>query len=443
MPVSHPRFLTHPLDRPSLRFAAQLVALLAALLFLAGPAAADTLTLTSGRSFEGQVIEQNDTEVVFEIQRYGATMRQTYPRGRVASVSVIERNGIGIAVLPIVGSIGAIPDDDAEACVTAAGVEAALDAARAAGAERAVLLIDSPGGRIDEMVAIIQTLRKDGHLPTTAYVRRGISAAAIIALSCDELVVAPGATLGAAVPLQMGPDGTPRNVEAKYRSAYLATLKQAARAAGRPPAVMLAMADERTVLYRVAGPHGEAMLSHRPVGDAAVYKPAGEILTLTAEEALTFGVARAWADGLNDVPGAVGIDAWYSVGKQPWHVLKNAGVAARDAQERAYRGQVRDVVAPVLADLQQQRAQIVRRIRAAEEVQEQLDEALARERNRLSNARRKRLWSTRQAALFSDQIEANYAAGCLEVETALRELRVALADIDDVIKRGEALGQGG
>ena len=404
---------------------------------------ADTLTLTSGRTFEGRLIEQSDTEVVFEIQQYGATMRQTYPRARVSDVRAVTRNGVGIAVLPVIGSIGAIPDDEEPGCVTAAGVEAALDAARAAGAERAVLLIDSPGGRIDEMVRIIRVLRKDGHLPTTAYVRRGISAAAIIALSCDDLVVAPGATLGAAVPLQIGPDGTPQNVEAKYRSAYLATLKQAARAAGRPPAVMLAMADERTVLYEVRGPRGEAMLTNRRLGNATVFKPAGEILTLTAEEALTFGVARARADGLNDVPGAVGVSAWYSVGKQPWHVLKNAGVAARAAQQQAFRGQVREVVAPVLDDLRQKRDQISRRIDAAKAYRQQLDDELARNEERLSNARRNRLWSARKAAAFRDQMTANHAEGTRDAETALRELRVALADLDDAIKRAQTIGRGG
>jgi len=433
-----------PLHRSSRRLShvAAVLTILAALL-LPATASADTLTLTSGRTFEGRLIEQTDETVVFEIQQYGATMRQTYARERVANVVAVKRTGVGIAVLPMVGSIGAIPDDDTEACVTAAGVDAAMDAARAAGATQAVLLIDSPGGRIDEMVKIIAVLQRDGQLPVTAYVRRGISAAAIIALSCDKLVVAPGATLGAAVPLQIGPDGTPRNVEAKYRSAYLATIKQTARAAGRPPAVLLAMADERTVLYRVHGPNGREMLSDKRIGNAAVYKPAGEILTLTGREALEFGVARAAAEGLNDVPGAVGVDAWHSVGKRPWHVLKNAGVAARAAQQREIRGLVKGAVAPVLDDLRLKRDQVTRRIDAVEAYRKQLDKELARGRERLSNARRNRLWSARQAAVFRDQIEADHAAGHGEADAALLELRVALADLDDAIKQAQAFGRGG
>ncbi len=419
-------------------FAGAALALLSATL-----SPADTLELTSGRAFEGRLIEQSDQQVVFEVQRYGATLRQTYRRDQVAKVIVPQRDGVGIAVLPAVGTIGAIPGDDGEGCVTAQGVAAALDAARAAGAARAVLLIDSPGGRIDAMVRIIAVLQREGQLPVTAYVRRGISAAAIIALSCDEMIVAPGATLGAAVPLQIGPDGTPQNVEAKFRSAYLATVKQAAQAAGRAPDVLLAMADERTVLYRTSSPQGPDRLTARRTSGASVYKPAGEVLTLTDDEALRFGVARARAATLNDVPAALGIEAWHGVGRQPWHVMKNAGIAARAAQRRELSGRMHGVVAPVLDDLEQQRDQVLRRINAVKTYRQQLDEALTRGRERLTNARHNRLWSTRQAKAFRDEIEAQHAEGIQEADTSMLQLQVLLDDLDDAMKRARALGGSG
>ena len=421
--------------------ARHLVAAVVLLVLTALPATADTLTLTSGRSLQGKLIEQTDARVVFEIHQYGATMRQTFPRDKVADVAVVQRNGVGIAVLPAVGSIGAIPGDAAETCVTAAGVEAALDAARDAGAQRAVLLIDSPGGRIDEMVKIIAVLQRDGQLPVTAYVRQGISAAAIIALACDELVVAPGATLGAAVPLQIGPDGTPRNIEAKYRSAYLALVRQAARGAGRPAAVLLAMADERTVLYQVNDSDGTLRLSDRPADKTAVFKPAGEVLTLTAQEALRFGIARAIAPGINDVPAAAGIDAWHSVGQQPWHVLKNAGKSAIAQQKRLIQHEVQGVVAPVLKDLQDQRDQVTRHIQAVAEYRQQADDELARQRERLTRARKNRLWSTRRAAAFVDQIEAAHAEAMHEADQALLPLQVTLQDLDQAIERARSISQ--
>ena len=74
---------------------------------------------------------------------------------------------------------------------------------------------------------------------------------------------------------------------------------------------------------------------------------------------------------------------------------------------------------------------------------QQLDDDLARNEERLSNARRNRLWSARKAAAFRDQMEANHAEGTRDAETALRELRVVLADLDDAIKRAQTIGRGG
>src|SRR5687768_18087467 len=86
-------------------------------------------------------------------------------------------------------------------------VQRVLDEAAAAGAAAVVLEINTFGGRVDAAVQIRDALLS-AQVPTLAYVnRRAISAGALISLAAQHLVMAPGATLGAATPVMAGEPG--------------------------------------------------------------------------------------------------------------------------------------------------------------------------------------------------------------------------------------------
>jgi membrane-bound serine protease (ClpP class) len=73
--------------------------------------------------------------------------------------------------------------------------------ATAAGAAPVVLDINTFGGRVDAAVAMRDTLL-NAPVRTIAFVnQRAISAGALIALACDTVVMARGATIGAAAPV--------------------------------------------------------------------------------------------------------------------------------------------------------------------------------------------------------------------------------------------------
>ncbi|MBN1555594.1 MAG: hypothetical protein JXA11_12685 [Phycisphaerae bacterium] len=69
--------------------------------------------------------------------------------------------------------------------------------------------MDTPGGRSDamnEISALIQSDLKD--IYTVAYVNpEAVSAGAIIALACDEIVMSPAGVIGDAMPIMLGPSG--------------------------------------------------------------------------------------------------------------------------------------------------------------------------------------------------------------------------------------------
>ena len=117
-------------------------------------------------------------------------------------------------------------------------------------------------------------------MPTVAYVaQRAFSAGALITLSAQKIVMAPGASLGAAEPI-------PKTIKtvAALRSEFAAT----AQRNHRDPTLASAMVDATV--------------------DVPAYKPSGAILSLTAEEAKRAGYADAIEPTLPDALRFAGLD---------------------------------------------------------------------------------------------------------------------------------------
>jgi membrane-bound serine protease (ClpP class) len=157
-----------------------------------------------------------------------------------------------------------------------------------------VLLVDIKtfGGRVDAAVTIRDALLHLGQkgVRTVAYVNpRAISAGALIAYATDLIVVAPGATMGAATPIQVGGGGEAKPVEEKVVSYMRKEMRSTARARGRRGDVAEAMVDADV---EVAG---------------LVKK--GKLLTLDGEAALQWGVASYQVSGHDALLAKLGYDA--------------------------------------------------------------------------------------------------------------------------------------
>ncbi|UQA58654.1 NfeD family protein [Polyangium aurulentum] len=160
-------------------------------------------------------------------------------------------------------------------------VQRAVREAEGAGAALLVLPIDTFGGRVDAAVVIRDALL-DARVPTVAFIApRAISAGALIALAAEDIVMATGATIGAAAPVIAGPDGLAAPAGEKATSYVRKEFRATAEARGRPPEIFEAMVDESV---EIAG---------------VVEK--GKLLTLTTEEALLLGVAERRADGIDEL----------------------------------------------------------------------------------------------------------------------------------------------
>jgi len=148
-----------------------------------------------------------------------------------------------------------------------------LREAAAAGAAAVYLDIDTPGGRIDAAERIVDAVRASP-VPVYAYINpRAYSAGALIALSAKDIYMRPGSVLGAATPV----DGGGTKASEKVVSAMRAEFRALAEARGLDPRVAEAMVDERVEVPGV--------------------NETGRLLTLSTNEALRVGFARAAVSG--------------------------------------------------------------------------------------------------------------------------------------------------
>jgi membrane-bound serine protease (ClpP class) len=151
-------------------------------------------------------------------------------------------------------------------------IERSLSEARAAGAVAAVLVIDTPGGRVDAAERIADAIA-DAGLPVYAFVnRRAISAGALISLATTSIYMRPGSVLGAATPVTGEGQTAPEKMVSVMRSEFRAL----AEARGLDPRIAEAMVDPDIAIEGVV--------------------EEGKLLTLSTEDATRVGFASEVAD---------------------------------------------------------------------------------------------------------------------------------------------------
>ena len=141
-------------------------------------------------------------------------------------------------VIPIYGAIGTS---------TYEAVKRKVARCKTGGAQIVIFDMNTPGGRGDAMEEIVRQILDELHgITTVAYVnRRAYSAGAVISLACNEIVMAPGAILGDAMPIMISPQGQlvpiPEAERAKIESAILAEVRLLAQKRGHSEILCQAM----------------------------------------------------------------------------------------------------------------------------------------------------------------------------------------------------------
>ncbi len=208
------------------------------------------------------------------------------------------------------GSVFVIPiQGDIEAS-TAVFVQRRIKAALDEGASDIIFTIDTFGGRVDSALRIASAIGAIREARTVAFVGAGSdgmgvswSAGALIALSCAEIYMAPGTSIGAAAPVVASADGSMEGAGEKTVSAVRSQMAALAEKNGHPAGIALAMVDADVELVEVlvdgkslALTVDDALALERERGDEAqrgrTLSAKGKLLSLTAGEAERYGLSE-------------------------------------------------------------------------------------------------------------------------------------------------------
>ena len=185
------------------------------------------------------------------------------------------------------------------------------------GAEFLIFEIDTFGGRVDSALQITSFIMSVKNARTVAWVKNsessmGVSwsAGALIAFSCMDIYMAPGTSMGAAAPVTVGSGGAAEGAGEKTVAAVRSQMAALAERNNHPVGIALAMVDYDVELWEVTVDGKTRVLTlgelERLERDAAggapeierqgVISPAGKLLSLTAGEALRYGLAAGLAE---------------------------------------------------------------------------------------------------------------------------------------------------
>lgn len=146
-------------------------------------------------------------------------------------------------------------------------VERIISEAEKNSADLIVFKINTFGGRVDAATQIKDAILNSS-IPTVAFIdKRAISAGALISLSCQTIIMVPGASIGATTVV----DQQGQKVSEKYQSYMRSEMRATAERNGRPTDVAEAMVDERIVIEGLTD--------------------STNLVTLTSEEAVEWGIA--------------------------------------------------------------------------------------------------------------------------------------------------------
>jgi membrane-bound ClpP family serine protease len=156
-------------------------------------------------------------------------------------------------------------------------IDQSLRDAGVAGADAVILEINTFGGWLDAGVEVRDNIL-NSEIQTIAFINmRAISAGALISLAADKIIMAPGATIGAATPVNFLGEKASEKVISYWRAEMRATAEKNKR----PVQIADAMVDEAVEI------------------PGLIEK--GKLLTLTTEEALKYEIADYQAKDITEV----------------------------------------------------------------------------------------------------------------------------------------------
>ncbi|MDB5876145.1 MAG: hypothetical protein JWQ07_5587 [Ramlibacter sp.] len=237
----------------------------------------------------------------------------TTPQAAAASVSPSDTMQAAPLPTAIVRLEGKVDDYNRDTFFTR------FNLAKAGGAKVIIVDLDTYGGMVTSGLDISRFLKNQSDVHTIAYVGdKAISAGAMIAIACNEIVMAPSAQLGDCAPISIRDDGSLQSMgeteRAKQESPILAEFRDSAMRNGYDPLLAQSMVSMKIVVRWVQDESGERRFVDEKqfealtkegwteVREADVPSPVDSdstLLTVSGKTAAKLGLARGLAPNVN------------------------------------------------------------------------------------------------------------------------------------------------
>jgi membrane-bound serine protease (ClpP class) len=240
------------------------------------------------------------------------------------------------AVVSLVGEIDDYSRDD---------LIKRVEKAKTMGAKVIIVSIDSPGGMVTSSMEISRYLKRQTDVHTIAFVKeKAYSGAAMVAVACDEIWMAPDSPLGDCAPIVFDTTGLqplPETERAKQESPVVDEFLDSARRNGYSPLLLAAMVSLRNPVDVIQNRDGnlrvvsEAEFNKGDFADggwklAPGYENvdgAGKLVTVYPTQAIGLGLAKGQAPSAQSLAATLGdpliADLTPSFGEELVHLLSH------------------------------------------------------------------------------------------------------------------------
>lgn len=317
---------------------ALVVALAASLAFAPSALAADVIKLRDGSTLTGEIVKETDSYLYIRV-KIGSIEQERFVL--VSDIVELTRDAIDSEAEEAEAQRRAETEEDEPAAIvsdTATRVAFLQTSIMANGSdmvgpylngtqmsrsvrswlampenerpEVVVLIIDSGGGAVAELDAIIQAIHVEmkEHFRTVAWIREAYSGAAFTAMNCNEIVFMTDGAMGGNVMFSGG--GVAGTGEAFQE--MLEYGRQVAANGNISPYVMWAMQMFMVLTADKDPETGEVTWYNTDEGEYMV-SPENEVLTLNAFQAERFNIAKGIADTKHELMDVLAIEEWREV----------------------------------------------------------------------------------------------------------------------------------
>ncbi len=189
-------------------------------------------------------------------------------------------------------------------------VKRRVDAAKENGADLIIFDIDTFGGRLDSGMEISEYLSDLKNIKTVAFIsNKAISAGALIAVSCNNIVMEPDAELGDCEPIIPSSEGGYKTAGEKIQTVLRTKFRKFAERNGYPVLLAEAMVTSEIEIYKIyTDKHPEGVFissrelkemsgeDRRKIKSKKLIVEEGKLLTMHGREAHEYGFAGHLVD---------------------------------------------------------------------------------------------------------------------------------------------------